>query len=74
MLDSEGVLEHVGASPTLPAGHAEGQPHAVHVALEVAPRAALYEPAAHERQAAIVELPVLGLYVPAPHCVGATEP
>ena len=46
-MDSEGVLEHVGASPTLPAGHAEGQPHAVHAALDAAPEAALYVPAPH---------------------------
>ena len=42
----EGVEEHVGTSAVLPTGQDEGQPHAVHVAIEVAPRAALYVPAA----------------------------
>jgi hypothetical protein len=43
----EGVDEHVGTSAVLPAEQDEGQPHAVHVAIEVAPRAALNVPAAH---------------------------
>jgi len=64
-----GVLEHVGASAALPAGHAEGQPHAVHAALEVAPSAAVKVPAPHCVHAV---LPA-ALNVPAPHCVGAAE-
>ena len=36
-----GVLEHEGTSMTLPAGQAEGQLQAAHVAMEVAPRVAL---------------------------------
>jgi len=43
----EGVEEHVGTSTVLPAGQDEGHPHAAHVAIEVAPRAALNVPAAH---------------------------
>ena len=43
----EGVEEHVGTSAVLPAEQDEGQPHAVHVAIEVAPRAALNVPAPH---------------------------
>jgi len=50
-LDNEevrgGVEEHVGASAVLPTGQDEGQPHAVHVAIEVAPREALNVPAPH---------------------------
>ncbi len=65
----EGVLEQVGASAALPAGQAEGHPHAVHAALEVAPSAVLNVPALHCVHAA---LPA-GAYVPAPHCVGAAE-
>jgi len=43
----EGVLEHEGASAVPPAGQAEGHPHAMQVVIELAPRAALYVPAAH---------------------------
>ena len=39
----EGVLEQVGASAALPAGQAEGHPHAVHAALP----AGAYVPAPH---------------------------
>ena len=40
-------LEQVGTSAVLPTGQDEGQPHAAHVAIDVAPRAALNVPAAH---------------------------
>ena len=43
----EGVLEQVGTSAALPAGQAEGHPHAVHAALEVAPSTVLNVPALH---------------------------
>ena len=42
----EGVLEHVGTSAVLPAGQAAGHPHETQVEAELAPRAALYVPAA----------------------------
>lgn len=48
--EMEGVLKHVGALLTLPAGHAEGQPQEMHIALELAPIAALYVPAGQSRQ------------------------
>ena len=45
--ETVGVFEHVGASTTLPAGHAEGQPQVVHTTLEVAPSTGLKVPAPH---------------------------
>ena len=62
-------LEQVGTSAVLPTGQDEGQPHAAHVAIDVAPRAALNDPASHCVHAA---LPAT-LKVPAPHCKGVTE-
>ena len=70
----EGVEEHVGTSAVLPTEQDEGQPHAAHVAIEVAPRAALNVPAPHCVHAAIEVAPRAALNVPAPHCVHAALP
>ena len=59
------MLEQVGTSAMLPGKQDRGQPHAVQVAAEVAPRAALKVPAAHGVGAAALT----GQKKPAGHAV-----